>query len=198
MTAARPGLAPTVFRAAAQQAEAPDEVASSSVLVAYASAHGSTKGVAERIAARLSEHGAHVEARPVDEVGDVEAYDNVVIGSAVYGQSWIPEATEFVRRNADGLAARRVWLFSVGSFGDTHRAIGKLMKQEPRDIRQMEKAVKPRDYRVFAGAIERHQWPLASRLFFHAFGGRFGDNRDWPQIDAWADRIANTLRIPSA
>jgi hypothetical protein len=38
--------------------------------------------------------------------------------------------------------------------------------------------------RVFADAIERHQWPLASRLFFHAFGGRFGDNRDWREIDA--------------
>jgi hypothetical protein len=28
---------------------------------------------------------------------------------------------------------------------------------------------------------------------FHAFGGRF-DNRDWPQIDTWADRVAETLR----
>ena len=32
------------------------------VLVAYATAHGSTKGVAERIATRLAEAGAQVDA----------------------------------------------------------------------------------------------------------------------------------------
>ena len=34
---------------------------------------------------------------------------------------------------------------------------------------------------------------LWSRLVFHAFGGRFGDHRDWPVIDAWADQIALAL-----
>jgi menaquinone-dependent protoporphyrinogen oxidase len=167
------------------------------VLVAYASEHGSTKGLAERIAARL-EDSAHVEIRPVEDVDDLGPYETVILGSAVYGQSWIPNATEFVRRNADALAARHVWLFSVGSFGDTHRVIGRLMKREPKEIGEIEAAVEPREYRVFAGAIERHQWPLASRLFFHAFGGRFGDNRDWPEIDAWADAIAGSLTASEA
>jgi menaquinone-dependent protoporphyrinogen oxidase len=160
------------------------------VLVAYASAHGSTKGVAERIAARLGLAGARVDVRPLDEVDDLEAYDTVILGSSVYGQRWIPTATQFWRRNADVLAARSVWLFSVGSFGDTHRGIGQLMKKEPRDIGEIQAAIHPRGYRVFAGAIERHQWPLVSRMFFHAFGGRFADNRDWAQIEAWADSIA--------
>jgi menaquinone-dependent protoporphyrinogen oxidase len=43
------------------------------------------------------------------------------------------------------------------------------------------------------GTIEGQQWPLASRLYYHAFGGRFGDNRDWPEIEAWAESIAETL-----
>ncbi len=139
-----------------------------------------------------------MEVRQVDEVDDVEAYDTVILGSAVYSQSWIPNATEFLHRNAEALADRRVWLFSVGSFGDTHRGIGSLMKKEPRGIKEIQEAVHPLDYRVFAGAIERNQWPLVSRLFFHTFGGRFGDNRDWPEIDAWADGIAQRLGVPQA
>jgi menaquinone-dependent protoporphyrinogen oxidase len=190
MTAGRPGPSPDAFR---PRADTADVVGVSNVLVVYASAHGSTKGVAERIAARLGERGARVEVRPLDEVDDIEAYDTVILGSAVYSQSWIPNASEFLRRNADVLADRRVWLFSVGSFGDTHRGIGRLMKKEPRDIEEIQQAVHPLDYRVFAGAIERDQWPLVSRLFFHTFGGRFGDNRDWPEIDAWADGIAQRL-----
>jgi menaquinone-dependent protoporphyrinogen oxidase len=84
------------------------------VLVAYATGHGSTKGVAERIATRLAEAGAQVDARPVDDVDDLAGYDAVVLGSGVYNQSWIPSATEFLRANSAALAARPVWLFSVG------------------------------------------------------------------------------------
>jgi menaquinone-dependent protoporphyrinogen oxidase len=194
MTAAEPERAtvPPLSRPASPKSVM-DVAGRANVLVAYASAHGSTRGIAERIAAQLSERGARVEVRLVGEVEHIDAYDTVMLGSAVYGQSWLPDATAFLRRHAGELAARRVWLFSVGSFGDTHRVIGRLMKREPRDIAEIRKAVHPRGYRVFAGAIERHQWPLASRLFFHAFGGRFGDNRDWPEIDAWAESIAQAL-----
>jgi menaquinone-dependent protoporphyrinogen oxidase len=68
------------------------------------------------------------------------------------------------------------------------------MKEEPREIGEFQGTIHPREYRVFAGAIERHQWQLPSRLFFRAFGGRFGDNRDWSEIDAWAESIARTLQ----
>jgi menaquinone-dependent protoporphyrinogen IX oxidase/uncharacterized protein YndB with AHSA1/START domain len=193
------GVQPT---SRAELSDTADVVGGANVLVAYASEHGSTKGVAERIGARLGLTGARVDVCPVEEVDDLEAYDTVILGSSVYGQRWLPTATQFWRRNADALAARGVWLFSIGSFGDTHRGIGRLMKKEPRDIGEITDTIHPRDYRVFAGAIERDQWPLASRMFFHVFGGRFGDNRDWPQIDAWADSIAQRRRtgrrLPSA
>jgi menaquinone-dependent protoporphyrinogen oxidase len=196
MTVTRSRPQPGASSPALSRTEAADHPAvagPSKVLVVYASEHGSTKGVAERIGARLVDRRARVEVRPADEIDDVEAYDAVILGSGVYSQRWLPTAREFLRRNAETLAARQVWLFSVGSFGDTHRAIGRLMKREPMDIGEIQEAVRPRDYRVFAGAIERHQWRLVSRLFFHAFGGRFGDNRDWPEIDAWAESIARRL-----
>jgi len=130
------------------------------------------------------------------DVDDIGGYDAVILGSGVYNQRWIPSATEFLRGNAALPVARQVWLFSVASFGDTHRGIGRLMKREPKEIGEFQDAIHPCEYRVFAGVIERHQWPLPSRLFFHAFGGRFGDNRDWQQIDAWAESIARTLQAP--
>lgn len=163
------------------------------VLVSYATERGSTRGVAERIAARLAERGAHPDVRSVDEVDDVSHYDAVVLGSGVYNQRWIPPASAFVGRHGSDLASRPVWLFSVGSFGDTHRRIGRFMTREPRDIGALRQAIQPRGYRVFAGVIQRSQWPPPSRLFFRACGGRFGDNRDWGQIDAWAEQIAGEL-----
>lgn len=200
MATAPHGDGPAVFplHSKSQLDGATDVARESTVLVTYASAHGSTRGIAERIAAQLGARGTRVAVRPVDEIEDVETYDAVVLGSPVLNQEWMPAATGFLRRNADALAVRRTWLFSVGSFGDTHPVIGRFMMKEPRDIREIQQAVRPRGYRVFAGAIERHQWPWASRLFFHLFGGRFGDNRDWPVIDAWAGSISERLRRPEA
>lgn len=164
------------------------------VLVAYASRHGSTGEVAARIAARLVDSGAAVDLRRVDEVRTLDGYDAVVFGAPVYDQSWPPEADRFVDTHRDALAVRPLWLFSVGSFGDTKRLIGAMTLKEPRRIAEIRAAVRPCEYRVFQGVIRKHQWPFWSRLFFHAFGGRFGDHRDWPVIDGWAEKIAVTLR----
>jgi menaquinone-dependent protoporphyrinogen oxidase len=36
--------------------------------------------------------------------------------------------------------------------------------------------------------------PLWGRLFYRLTGGRPGDHRDWPAIEAWAAEIARSLR----
>ena len=164
------------------------------VLVAYASKHGSTAEVAQRVAGSLAERGARAELRPVDRVDRLDAYDAVVFGSPVYNQRWLPEGEGFVRGNLGALAGRPVWLFSVGTFGDRKR----LMRREPRGIGDFREAIRPRDYRVFAGVIDRHQWPFLSRLFYWSLGGRLGDNRDWADIDAWAAGIARALQSAPA
>jgi menaquinone-dependent protoporphyrinogen oxidase len=167
------------------------------LLVVYASRHGATAEIAARIATRLVDSGASVDLRLVDEVETLDAYDAVVLGAPVYDQSWPPEAILFVAENRDALAGCPLWLFSVGSFGDTKRLIGPLTHKEPKGIGEIRAGIRPREYRVFQGVIQKHQWPFWSRLLFHAFGGRFGDHRDWPTIDAWAFRIAAALPSPA-
>lgn len=44
------------------------------VLVGYATAHGSTRAIAERTATVLRHAGLTAEARPVTEVEDADAY----------------------------------------------------------------------------------------------------------------------------
>jgi menaquinone-dependent protoporphyrinogen oxidase len=162
-------------------------------LVLYASRHGSTAEIAERIARRLADRGVPVEIRPVDAPGDFVDFEAIVFGAPVYDQSWPPEATRFVTRHEGELAARPLWLFSVGSFGDTKRLLGPLARKEPKEIGSLRARLRPRDYRVFQGVIEKHQWPFWSRMLFHLFGGRFGDHRDWAVIDGWAEEIAAAL-----
>lgn len=164
------------------------------VLVGYASEHGSTRGVAERIANRLGEHGHRVELLSLDQVQDPAGYEAAVLGSAIHDQAWLPRATQFICRNRDALARRPVWLFSVGMPGALGRRWRTLaMTEGPTVIAGFRDAIHPRDHRLFTGVVHPDQLPFFGRVVFRALGGHYGDFRDWKEIDAWAEGIAREL-----
>jgi menaquinone-dependent protoporphyrinogen oxidase len=156
------------------------------ILVAYASKHGSTKGIVERIAARLRAAGNEVELGSVAEIADVGTYDGYVIASAVYYGSWMKEATAFVESNTAWLARRPVWLLSSGPVGPAAPA-------DPKELPALREAIAPLDHRVFYGALDRHGLSIGERIVVSAVKAPDGDYRDWHEIDAWADEIASEL-----
>jgi menaquinone-dependent protoporphyrinogen oxidase len=78
------------------------------VLVAYATRHGATAGIANRVAAALTAAGLPAEARPVEDVKEIEPYQAVVLGGAAYMFHWLKPAVTFARRHREELAARPV------------------------------------------------------------------------------------------
>ncbi|MBC9713877.1 flavodoxin domain-containing protein [Streptomyces sp. TRM66268-LWL] len=164
------------------------------ILIGYATAHGSTRQIAQRLGVGLGEAGLKVEVRPMAEVDDESAYDAFVLGSAVHGQAWLDEAKDFLRRNGDLLGPRPVWLFSVG-MPDALRGPWKRMarKEEPVITEDLPGHVAYREHRLMSGVIKPDQLPLAGRVVFRLMGSRYGDFRDWPAIDAWAAHIAREL-----
>jgi menaquinone-dependent protoporphyrinogen oxidase len=176
------------------------------VLVAYATRHGATRGIAERIAACLRHDGLEVDLSRAAEVRTVDGYDAVVMGSAAYMFHWLEEATRFARHNRASLAARPVWVFSSGPVG-TERvdAQGRdlLIVSEPKEFAELRSSLHPRGEQVFYGALDPQAPPigLAERLMRHMPASAreampAGDFRDWPAIDAWADGIAAELTAP--
>ena len=167
------------------------------VLVAYASKHGATQEIAERIAQTLAAAGHATQARPVTAAGDLADYDAFVIGSAVYVGHWQKEAVEFVRRNRAILAARPVWMFSSGPLGTEHvDAQGEdlAVAAEPREILEFRDVIAPRDHRVFSGVLDPGRLGLGERAVRKLPTGRQlpeGDFRDWAEIEAWARGIAS-------
>lgn len=176
------------------------------VLVGYASSHGSTRGVAERIGARLDEQGCRVEVRPLDQAGDVDGYDAAVLGSAIHNGAWLPPAAKFVRRNRNELAGRPVWLFSVAMIGDQNStiapAVTRILRRfgtQPKELADFRETIHPQGHHAFVGAIERsHLESRFGRLIYRAMGGRYGDYRNWTEIDVWVGGIASELVKSSA
>ncbi len=174
------------------------------VLVAHASRHGATQGIAERIAQRLRAAGLLADARAAADVRDAATYEAFVVGGAAYMFHWLKDATRFVERNRDILATRPTWLFSSGPVGtDTVDAKGRdvLITSVPREFADLTTAVHPRGERVFFGAWDPSLPPvgLAERFVRHMPAAArnampTGDFRDWAAIDAWADEIAAELK----
>ncbi len=170
------------------------------VLVAYASQHGATRGIAKRIAERLRGAGHQAEALSVTAAGDIAAYDAFVVGSAVYIGHWQKEALAFVRSNGDRLRERPTWLFSSGPLGESpvdDQGRDKRKTAAPEELPELRELVQPRDHQVFFGALNPDDLPIIPRLMRLLPAGRKlleeGDFRDWASIDAWADGIAVEL-----
>lgn len=173
------------------------------VLVAYASRHGATKGIAERVATELGRRGFEVTVRTARSAKDVHEYDAFVVGGAAYAFHWLGDASKFVRHNSEILASSPTWLFSCGPLGTdkVDAKTGKDVKESatPREFAEFQEEINPRDEHVFFGAWDpeapaigwmehvMHALPAARKAM------PAGDFRDWPEIDAWARQIGNQL-----
>jgi menaquinone-dependent protoporphyrinogen oxidase len=166
------------------------------VLVTYATATGSTAGIAERIADLLRSAGAAVACRSVGPDVEPADYDAVIVGSAVHNMAWLPDALEFLRRLPEG---RPLWCFSVGGVHPKDRITRTMVKLEARRIAEgFPAGVTPDDHRIFGGIIDLRNTPLWGKAFYRLTGGRPGDHRDWPAIEAWGSDIARSLVPASA
>ncbi len=81
------------------------------VLVVHAGRYGSTAEVAEVVAEELRRCGVTVDASPATEGIRLEAYDAIVVGSAIYWEHLLPEAARFIEQNREALGRKRVACF---------------------------------------------------------------------------------------
>jgi len=155
------------------------------VLIAYASKHGSTEGIANAIADALTACGVRADCVEASHVHALDPYDAVILGSAVYMRRWRPEARRFLRRHAHALAARPFWVFSSGPVGDPADD-NPAWSEPPRTIGKA-LDLGARDHKVFGGVA---RGALARNL-----PAQWLDRRDWEEIRAWAGTIAAGLRV---
>jgi menaquinone-dependent protoporphyrinogen oxidase len=163
------------------------------VLVIAASKHGSTAEIATALGEALAHRGTTVTVADARDVADMEEYDAVVLGSAVYAGRWRKEARELAEAHGSFLASRSVWLFSSGPVGDPLKP-----EEDPVDVKQIIAIVGARGHRVFAGKIDKSRLSLAEKAIVASLKVPEGDYRDFGAVTAWAGEIADELLGASA
>jgi menaquinone-dependent protoporphyrinogen oxidase len=155
------------------------------ILVAYATKHGSTQEVAHIVAATMREEGLEVDLRRASEVDDISGYQAIVLGGSIYMGRWHPDARRFLKRHGDTMSRMLLAVFGMGP-----RTL------EADDVAasraQLEKSlagVDPRRVAVFGGVVD------PAKLAFPFKHMPAVDARDWKAIEAWADDVADLIKL---
>jgi menaquinone-dependent protoporphyrinogen oxidase len=166
------------------------------VLVAYASKRGSTAEIAETVAATLRRNGVEVSLCPVNEVGDLDLYEAVIVGSAVYMKRWRGDARHFLKKHRKALRKLPFWVFSSGPVGDPANDNPEWI-ESPKFVAKLEE-MGVREHVVFGGTVPREPRGLMEKAMADGTPEEFRDRRDWEQIRAWAEVVATELKSVTA
>lgn len=153
-----------------------------SILVAYATRHGSTQEVAEAIAATLRAEGRRVDVAKASDVSDVALYTTVVVGGALYMGHWHRDAVAFLKRHQQELARLPLAVFAMGPKTMAEADIAASRRQLENALNAVPRLT-PASVAIFGGVVD----PSTLRFPFSRMGE--SDARDWDAIRAWSHDV---------
>jgi menaquinone-dependent protoporphyrinogen oxidase len=105
---------------------------------------------------------------------------------------WRRGARRFLRRHADALAQRPLWVFSSGPVGNP--AGDDPAWTEPERTMRLAEDLGVHEHVVFGGRVPADPRGPFARAMAEQTAPEVRDRRDWNAIRAWADGIALALR----
>jgi menaquinone-dependent protoporphyrinogen oxidase len=162
-----------------------------SILVAFATKHGSTQEVAEAVAATLRERGSEVDIQLMRQVRTLAGYSAVVLGAPLYMFRWHKDARRFLSRHRKALTERPVAIFALGPFttGDEKEWQGS-REQLDKELAEFP-WLTPVALEIFGGKLDPAKLRFPYNLFMRQVPAI--DLRDWTAIRAWASSLNGQL-----
>jgi menaquinone-dependent protoporphyrinogen oxidase len=166
-------------------------------LVAYGTRYGSTREVAEAVAATLVEQGIDTDVKRAREVRSLDGYDAVVLGTPLYMGALHKDVRTLLEKNREALEHTPWALFALGPIkaddgldGSREQLLTALAKLP---------APTPDATAVFVGAYDPGRLGLKDRMIAALpasplHGESAHDDRDWESIRAWAGGLGPGLR----
>ncbi len=167
------------------------EQAGRRLLLAYASAAGSTAETASFMAKRLSEHGWAVDLREVRKAPAPNGYSAVIVASPVRAGNWLSEATGYVKAHRQELAKNRPVYFTMCmTLSQDTPANREAVTAYIKPVREL---VEPRTAAFFAGKMDYAKLSFFVRQIVKLKKVPEGDFRNWRAIGEWVDGLDREL-----
>jgi menaquinone-dependent protoporphyrinogen oxidase len=164
------------------------------ILVVYDSKFGSTAEIAEFIGKHLPTSNQIIDIKPIDEVQNLSPYNNVIIGSAIQYNKWLPAARDFIVIHENELSIKNVSFFLVClTLARDNEKSSKEADTYAKEIESLVPNVKVQHFGKFAGVLDYSKMSFAQRILakgiFLILGIKEGDYRDWNEIENWTKRL---------
>jgi len=179
------------------------EEKSAQILAAYSTNYGSTREVAEAVAASLRERGLAVDVQAARDVRALDGYNAVVLGTALRIGHWYKDTDAFLARHREALGALAVAVFALGPLSGPADEAGWKACRATLD-REVAKTpwLKPVAVELFGGKYDPAGLNFLDKLLTRPpasplHGLAASDVRDFPAIRAWASDLAARIE-PSA
>jgi len=167
------------------------------ILVAYGTRYGSTREVAETVAATLGEQGIDTDVKQAREVRSLDGYDAVVLGTPLYLGALHKDVRALLEKNQVALECTPFALFALGPIkaddgidGSRAQLINALAKLP---------VPAPASTAVFVGVYDPARLGFRDKMLtalpaspLHGEAGH--DERDWDAIRSWAGGLGAQLR----
>jgi len=191
------------------------------ILLVCATRHGSTREVADAIAAELRGTGSEVDVRAAAEAPGSAGYDAVIVGGPMI-MGWHRQAVRYVRKHRGELERLPTAFFITAAsltatdeddvqgvpivkdpwLAKAPRDAAKLRYQEryalPQhylgDVLKKAAPVRPRSVAFFAGSLDLTTMNVFEKLFvLLVVGATPGDGRNWKAIREWGVGLGEAL-----
>ena len=170
-------------------------------LIAYSSGLGSTKEVAAEIANVLGENKSiNVDLKTVDDVGDIEKYDAIIIGSSVRADRPLANVRDFFARYRHILPKKKTAIFAVCLSANCKSGQDKVKDEYLSQITEKYPGLNPVLLGAFGGKIDFDQLNPVMKMLMERVLVKTGipqngsvDTRDWDYIRSWAKNLRDLL-----
>jgi menaquinone-dependent protoporphyrinogen oxidase len=166
------------------------------ILVVYASRFGSTREVAETIAATLRQEGHAVDINEMHAICTLDGYRAVVIGAPFTRGRWHDDVRPFLEGFRAGLIDHPVAIFALGPAGgendpgDTRHALLEELKDYP--------WLHPIAAEMFGDHTDADCLEIAGKVMAETAIPLHGipstDRHDWDAIRSWAQDVGTILQ----
>jgi len=167
------------------------------ILIAFDSKFGSTAEIAEFIGKHIPGGNQHVDVKEIEDIEDLSSYNQVIIGSAIQYNKWLPAAREFVIKHEKELCTKSVSFFLVCLTLARNNEKGiQESTAYSKEIESLVPNVKVQNFGKFAGVLDYSKMSFVQRILakgiFLILGIKDGDYRDWVAIENWAKSLTLT------
>ena len=168
---------------------------SGSVLVSYATRSGSTREVAEAVAAALRDGEVEVDLQPMRNVQTLNGYWLLFLGAPLYMFRWHKDARAFLSRHKEALKGLPVAVFALGPFHDEEKEWQGVREQFDKELAKFPWFA-PVTRKVFGGKFDPTKLRFPMTLIPALKKMPASDIRNWDAIRAWVYDLAT--KFPTA